>query len=113
MPASEEETLTQEEATPSTQGEAALAPEEETMVLEPALEVEGSTPDIKVDEEETSCDVCTQTPRQESSQVKEERWSRKQEKEDALLSAHAHYQARPATIATSEQPEDCHQVFQG
>ena len=43
-----------------------VLPEEETMVLEPALEVEGSTPDIKVDEEKTSCDVCTQTPRQKS-----------------------------------------------
>ena len=28
------------------------------------LEVEGSTTDFKVDEEKTSCDVCTQTPRQ-------------------------------------------------
>ena len=43
-----------------------VLPEEETMVLEPALEVEGSIPDIKVDEEKTSCDVCTQTPRQKS-----------------------------------------------
>ena len=38
--------------------------EEEIKVLEPALEVERSTTDIKMDEKKTICDVCTQTPRQ-------------------------------------------------
>ena len=38
--------------------------EEEIKVLEPALEVERSTTDFKMDEKKTICDVCTQTPRQ-------------------------------------------------
>ena len=33
-------------------------------MLEPALEVERSTTDFKMDEKKTICDVCTQTPRQ-------------------------------------------------
>ena len=38
--------------------------EEEIKVLEPALEVERSTTDFKMDEKKAICDVCTQTPRQ-------------------------------------------------
>ena len=45
------------------------------------------------------------------AEAKEERWTRKQGKEDAGLSAHAHCQARSASVKTPEQPEDRAQVF--